>query len=513
MADTGMDGPLSRAIRLAAGLRGEEEAQLDHLFADGLVLIRLEDAFACVPVAVETFLAAVNQVARFCPNISVCAAATKHGLIHSANAIVTRIHGGTGRAVRAEDFDQATRFTAVINIGTEILQGLRSVTVNSTGWVARIATPGTGATRLAWTRGTRNPIGAVGAASFGAAHAFAYLAERPLPTSAMELSLFDLTAGDPGALHPGPELPRTPLELDAFLIGCGAVSNGWAYVVKRLPIVGKLQAIDRQSFRSENLGPYTASGREWLGNPKAEMLASYLSPEITVTPRADEWELFRIRLRHGLAVPALVVNGLDNVGTRHSVQRIWPETLVDMAAGGLTTQVIVKHRNGDGVCLLGALHRPPGEISWAERAARETGLSVERILHAPTTTITEADVAQAPEEKRAELEEARRRGQPVCGRVTQQQLLFERHDPTFAPAVPFVTGLSGAIGGAATMRWLMERAKKVEFQHQFTFASFRGRQLGLLCADDCECHSARSSFGGVSATASSQLRICSGSFR
>jgi putative FmdB family regulatory protein len=37
-------------------------------------------------------------------------------------------------------------------------------------------------------------------------------------------------------------------------------------------------------------------------------------------------------------------------------------------------------------------------------------------------------------------------GQLVCGRLTEQDPPFEGRDANFAPAMPFVTGLSGVIG-------------------------------------------------------------------
>lgn len=63
--------------------------------------------------------------------------------------------------------------------------------------------------------------------------------------------------------------------------------------------------------------------------------------------------------------------------TRHSVQRLFPETLVDMAAGGLQCQVIVKHKNNDALCLLNALSIPPDENDWAESLAAATGLRLD----------------------------------------------------------------------------------------------------------------------------------------
>jgi len=224
--------------------------------------------------------------------------------------------------------------------------------------------------------------------------------------------------------------------------------------------------VDRQSLGIENLGPYVAASREWLRKPKAEMIASLLSAEIAAAPKNEEW--VKIRLGYGVRVPSVIVNGLDNVETRHSVQRLWPEVLIDMAAGGLTSQVIVKPRYSDAICLLRALIRPDDELSWAARAAQETGLDVERILKGPTTAIGEEDVARAPEAKRESLRRAQREGRLLCGHVTEHNLHFEGHDANFAPAVPFVTGFSGVVGAAALMKWLMGyRGDGLHFQYSF----------------------------------------------
>jgi len=223
--------------------------------------------------------------------------------------------------------------------------------VNSTGWVVRLATARTQANELFWTAGPDNPCGALAAACLGASLVFLTILNQQ-PLLLHEFSLFTHDDAEPGSLDQGPPLPSVDLKLDAFLVGCGAVSNGWAYTVKRLPIAGQIQAIDKQSLKIENMGPYVLASRSRLQDPKAALIQDYLAPRIHVTPRADEWELFKIRLNFGLAVPSIIVNGLDNVLTRHSVQRLWPDTLIDMAAGGLTSQVIV-NRADDHVPALG----------------------------------------------------------------------------------------------------------------------------------------------------------------
>jgi hypothetical protein len=479
-------GLLSRPLRLAARLRDADEAELEHLFREARVLVRLEDAFAAVPDARETFFFAVNQVLRFCPNVAIYVPEDARDLLDAGDDLAARVHG-LGHQVQIAGAGDAAAFNAVVNIGTNVVAGLPWVTVNSTGWVARVAAADSGTDRLPWTAGVPNAIGALGAACLGAGRAFLYVVGKALTMPLREISLFTNEVAVAGTLPPGPELPSEPVELDAFLVGCGAVANGWAYAVKRLPIIGRLDAIDRQALRIENIAPYVASGREWLRKPKAEMMKALLAPAIEVMPRPEEWELFKIRFRYGVAVPPVVVNGLDNVETRHSVQRLWPEVLVDMAADGLTNQVIVKARESDRICLLHALDRPAREIGWAERAACETGLPIGRILTEPTTAITESDVAAAAEDKRPALERDRASGQLICGRLTEHNLLFERPNPNFTPAVPFVTGFSGVVGAAATMRWLMGYREEADLHFQHSFASGRARTLAMTCDPGCDC--------------------------
>jgi len=301
----------------------------------------------------------------------------------------------------------------------------------------------------------------------------------------METSVFNHEVASPGTLEPGPPLPASPLWLEGFLVGCGAVINGWAYAVKRLPIAGRLQAIDRQALRLENIWSYVAVGLESVSKPKAVVVKELLSPAISVTERPDQWEFFKIRLDHGLEVPPLIVAGLDNVTTRHSVQRLWPETLIDMGAGGLQSQVIVKRKNNDGLCLLNALTIPPDEKDWAEGLAAATGLDPAIIASDPTGAINQAEVDAAPADKKAELQKAV--GKPRCGHINRQSLEMEGYDPDFAPTVPFVTAFSGIRGAAETMKWLMGHRYPHSLHFQHSFESGRSRALDMTCNPGCEC--------------------------
>ena len=93
-----------------------------------------------------------------------------------------------------------------------------------------------------------------------------------------------------------------------------------------------------------------------------------------------------------------------------------------------------------------------------------------------------------PAEKRAALEAARRRGQPICGRVGDLDLREDEDSPDFTPAVPFVTAFTGIVAAAQTTRLLLgEPPSSLHFQ--FSFLSYRCRRLSLKCAPACECRS------------------------
>jgi ThiF family len=473
----------SRPARLAALLSKRTEACVLQLFTKKTVLVRLEAPFTAIPDARETFLFTVNQVLRFCSNVGICISREAADLIPLCNSLADQVHG-EGETIKVVNDIGSVAADAIVNVGSEVLPGLPSATINSSGWVARLATGNCDSIPLYWRGEYSNPLGALAAACLGSAAAFMAIVGKPI-TSLMETSLFTYQSGTPGTLKTGPPLPDSPYTIDAFLVGCGAVTNGWAYAVKRLPLTGRLQAIDKQSLRKENLGSYVAAGRDDVGKKKAVLIKELLSPAIVVTERPDQWEFFKIRISDGLRVPPLIVAGLDNVTTRHSVQRMWPQALIDMAAGELQSQVIVKHKGSDGQCLLNALTIPPNEVSWAEALAKETGLSPELIAQDPTGEITQAEVDSAPEDKKERLQ--RVVGRPRCGHINSQSLELEGYDPDFAPAVPFVTAFSGVVGAAETVRILMGQRHIHSLHFQRSFRSGQARALQMKCDPACEC--------------------------
>lgn len=472
---------LSRALRAGAVATGLSETRLEGVVRSSRVALRFDAPAVDSEVGRSIGLAAANQVLRFCSNLSVIG--TDDDLVDAIKEMGSEIHGSRFDVVAASESD-LREHVCVLNVGTEARAG-RWVTINSNGWLARLAV-GTEVS-LPDLGTTRNAIGEVGAACRGVAEVFKFVLGLDPHLGASEVSLFTYREGLPGELESGLALPEQALDIDCFLIGCGAVMNGWAYVVSRLPICGRAEGVDRQSLRLENLGPYVASSRKWLGHPKAELIGDVLSPKISVTPRPDEFEFFKIHMQYGLQVAPLIIGGLDNPETRRSVQRLWPATLIDMAAGGWDCQVIVKQDGSGGQCILDAFSSTEHEGDFADALSAEHGISAEEIRRNPTGLITEETVAAAPEAMKPALRIAREKGQRICGRVMEHNLDEERDNPKFAPAVPFATCFSGVVAAAETVKVLLGQTYDRSAHYQLSFRSRRARLLRTSCQSGCEC--------------------------
>jgi hypothetical protein len=478
----------SRPLALAARLLGDELAFVEHLFVERRVLVRLDEQRADSGPMQEALLLAVNETLRFCPNVAVALPPSATALATTVRAIAADIHGDAHElgVMSLADADPAD-YDAVLNVGPAVGPHPAWVAIDSSGWCARVATSA-GATSLPDADVPANVFAALAAACLGVGQVFLALVGRPLLAEPIELSLYGLTTGAPGTLELGPTL--SPLVLEALLIGCGGVANGFAYATARAPVSGRLEAVDKQALGPENMGAYVCATRSRLGMAKAEVIRQVLASGIEVVPRPERFLFFRARLGYGqTTIPEIVVVGLDDERIRHDVQRLWAETTVDLAAEELTAQLIVKQIDDDGICLLGAYRVDPVAPDELDELAAALGLPRERVADFESE-ITDADIAAAPTDMRAALESARRSGQRVCGRATALDFGDEDASIDFTPAVPFVTAFSGIVGAAQTAR-LRTGGGEGSLHFQFSFLSYRGRKMRLRCASSCECQRRR----------------------
>jgi len=477
-----MNVGLSRPAALAARLAAIESSAALDLFTTKRVVCRLDPDLSENTLAHQALLLAANQTLRFCPRVSFELGTAAAMLEPAIRELAASIHEEPAIAFGADEGADVT-----LNVGRELPGQPDWISINGHGWLARIANSAADAQVAALPPGFegRNGIGGLAAACLGAGQVFSVLIGTPLPAGPVEFSAWTLQQGEPGQLDEGPEVAFSEIDLDALLVGCGAVANGWIYAAREAGSRGRLEAVDNQAQRAENIGPYVCATRARIGDPKVRTVKQELEPWTKVIERPERFRFFRARIGYGQTyIPEVVLTALDNAPTRRDGQRLWAHTTIDLAAEELTAQVIVKKLDDDGQCLLEAYTDPGEDEAELEALAAETGLKVER-LRAFETPITENDVAAAPPAKRASLERARQRGQLVCGRVGDLDLHEEEYTDQFTPAVPFVTCFTGIVAYAQTVRARLDGVESFHFQ--FSFRSYRSRVLHLRRRKGCEC--------------------------
>jgi len=405
------DAALSRPLLLATQLTGDSPAQARARLLDATVHVRVTAGFEDNQDAATLARSLVDQLSRFCGTVVVSAPCViAQACVERDHELhdPPRVHSCGSSLARADAFD--------IFIGghPDTADGIGTC---SDGWTGKVFPAGTHESVTAFT--VANPIGALTAAALTAGEAFLRLIGLSRPPRGFELSAWSGACGPLGSLPDDPPLPAIQ-PIDALLIGCGNVMNGWAAAARALRITGHARAVDRQSLGEENLDPYSLARRDMIGQPKTLLLAGHLKPLVAVTRHDEELSLFLPRVTHWhVPLPPLVINGLDEVEPRHMVQRLWPEVLVDMAAGGTTSQVILHQRGQGGQCLLRAYEAPDSETGYIRRTEAATGLRSERFLSEFTTPVTAEDAAQAPPEHKARLQAAADSGQLICGYINQ----------------------------------------------------------------------------------------------
>ncbi|MGH8930016.1 MAG: ThiF family adenylyltransferase [Egibacteraceae bacterium] len=474
---------LSRPLRLAVQITRDDPVRMRSRLDNAVVFIRMAPEFEGNADAVILFQSLTDQLSRFCGAVVISGPAD---VTATCLARDREVHGTTAR-VRVE-MRRPDAVTLAITVGA-VARTPDEIVTCSDGWVGRVSS--IEGARLLAAFASANPVGALTAAALTAGEAFLKLIGIDRKPHAFELSAWTGECSPVHSLSSGPGLPIIPA-IDALVIGCGNVTNGWAKAVHALRLTGSINLVDRESLGEENLGPYAFARQDMVGQPKTLVLAEQLQPRLKVVRHDEELHLFVPRItRWDLPMPPLVINGLDNIEARHLAQRLWPEVLLDMAAGGTTSQVLMHCSGQDGQCLLSAFAGLDSGGGYARRIKALTGLRPDRFLNNFNTPITVKDVALAPPEHRARLEEAREAGQLMCGFINRTSLTTATNGEDFASAAPFVGYLTGARAAAITVSVLQRQGAASGLHWQYNFISNRARSVIMRCPDTCECRAIR----------------------
>jgi hypothetical protein len=201
------------------------------------------------------------------------------------------------------------------------------------------------------------PVGALAAAGLAAPEAL----RQVMPRIARELGL-ELPAARfvPPPAHAAVDL-ALPVRFDSphvsavDVISAGAIANGLVYVLLRLPgIAGQLRVIDLDPLALENLNRYLLSLRVHLGLQKADVLASYTSGKLEITPVPAKLSEENVSELAPFA-PRVCV-GVDHLPSRWLAQRQQPDWLCVGATSHLDTALVTTHL--PGMPCAGCAHPP-----------------------------------------------------------------------------------------------------------------------------------------------------------
>jgi hypothetical protein len=324
-----------------------------------------------------------------------------------------------------------------------VSEGYGAHVAGSSGAVIRIRRPG-------------NEIGAVYAASLGAAEVFKHTAHVSVNRRVLHRHLRFCPMSLSSDLLAAPDLPTTRT-FDLTLVGVGAIGTGIVLLLDTLGAEGRIVLIDRQRFALENLGTYSIGDLADVEEArwKVDLAKRYLR-RFDVVP-VPETVSDAIQTVDAGKMPwtAVVLTALDSPEARRDAQRLWPDRLVDAQTGD-TMLGLCDYRHGIDPCMFCVF--PPGQgPSGAEVVAVRLGLSVQELAD-PDAVLTEADLHGKTVEQQNLLRP--HVGKPMCG-LAQATGLSGLDADGFMPSVPFISlqaaclsvaRLVAATNGSAEMR-------------------------------------------------------------
>lgn len=306
-----------RAALAASQVLSEyDRAAFEDVLDSTVVGVCFDDGAAGSPEGRTTLELTVNLLARLYPRLAIVpdgSAAEKmaEGLVSLARSINPKIEVETG----------LERVAVCLAVGDSTVARVSQVVyLGSDGWVARVSAKGP-----VGSSATQNPFGAAAAANAFRAVFSSQLPEGDLDEGFM-LSLLDY---DPGASEPAnPDLG--PVDLgESHLVGLGAVGNGAAWVLSKVPgLGGEFHIVDHEQVDLTNLQRYVLATMADVGASKVALAESFfLDKGLKVIAHPQRWGAYLAdRGDWNLRRVAVAVDSADD---RRAVQAALPWWVVN----------------------------------------------------------------------------------------------------------------------------------------------------------------------------------------
>jgi molybdopterin/thiamine biosynthesis adenylyltransferase len=197
--------------------------------------------------------------------------------------------------------------------------------------------------------------------------------------------------------------------------------------------------------------------------------------------------------RGAIRRPQVILSALDNNTSRHELQDLWPDLLLEGATGGTVLQVSRSDYEQDLACLrcLHPLQEGPRH-SYEERIRELSGLPLAWIasaVHEPSLPLTAEVVAQVPADKRESL--LAHIGKQACGVLAEIESLstLAKEEQPVEPAVSFVSMMAGVLVAAEYLKRVMgaESVLKTFFQADLMFPLGSCILQTVKKSPDCYC--------------------------
>ena len=302
---------------------------------------------------------AIRLVARLYPNLSVVSSSGGDqfgrylaGLAKAINPnIKVRRRGGCASVALSVGTDAPPVDAPTIFAGCD-------------GWSARVGTD-----RPYGTSDLGNPFGAGCAACLGAANLFRLLF---LPEGS---ALLDRDASFPIDVSFFPDLHPEPLADPMVLVGAGAIGNGTAWALSRVPFTGDLHVVDPEIVELSNLQRYALSVRSDEGTAKVEVInRAFKAKSLRPSLYHGDWSSFVET--HGYQWERVLV-ALDSARDRRAVQASLPRWIANAWTQTGDLGVSAHRFLGEDACLA-CLYLPTQESKSEDQIISE-GLRIPQL--------------------------------------------------------------------------------------------------------------------------------------
>ena len=231
-----------------------------------------------------------------------------------------------------------------------------NIFVGCDGWSARVGTGGPYEVAE-----TGNPFGAGFAACLAAAGLFRLLF---MPGGSR---LVDIDVLFPDDADEFPTLQEAQVDAASVLVGVGAIGNGAAWALARIPFAGRIYLVDPEKTDLSNLQRYVLCERHHETGPKAVIAGSKFQKSLKAIPYHGTWDSFLGR--YGYEWERVLV-ALDTERDRCAVQASLPRWIANgwtqLGDLGVSTHDFL----GNGACLA-CLYLPTEEVKGEDQIMAE----------------------------------------------------------------------------------------------------------------------------------------------